>query len=120
MTAQLRRLDNGIPLPTVAASRKNFRRVVEIDEGPELSWRNAADRDRLAAFQEGAWHLIGIQAKADIIVRRDGRPVAKSVTSPGMWGIDSDSDESYLDDVFAAECDRLADMIEALGVTVTA
>lgn len=38
---------------------------------------------------------------------------------PSLWGIDSDSDAPYLDEVFADECENLAAMLEALGVTVT-
>ena len=60
MTTQFRCLDTGKPL-TVA--RRNFRRIERIDEYPDISWlRDAADRERLDAFREGIWHLIGIQA----------------------------------------------------------
>jgi hypothetical protein len=41
------------------------------------------------------------------------------VTSPGLFGIESDSDEAYLDEVFADECASLAAMLGAIGVTVT-
>lgn len=38
---------------------------------------------------------------------------------PGLWGIDADSDDGYLNEVFADECDNLAAMLQALGVAVT-
>lgn len=43
----------------------------------------------------------------------------QTITSPGLWGIDGDSDDGYLDEVFADECDNLAALLQALGVAVT-
>ena len=60
MTTQFRCLDAGTPL-TVA--RHKFRRVERIDEYPDTSWLDdESGRERLVAFREGTWHLLGIQA----------------------------------------------------------
>jgi hypothetical protein len=118
MTTQFRCLDTGAPL-TVA--RRDFRRLEHIDEYPDLSWlEDAAGRERLDAFREGCWHMIGIQAGASFLIPLGGHLVSQSVTSPGLWGIESDSDEAYLDAVYAEECANLAAMLAAIGVTVTA
>jgi len=116
MTTQFRCLDTGKPL-TVA--RCNFRRVERIDEYPDVSWLcDAADRERLDAFHEGIWHLIGIQAAANVLIPLGGHLVTQTVTSPGLFGIESDSDEEYLDEVYAEECASLIAMLGAIGVTV--
>jgi hypothetical protein len=116
MTTQFRCLDTGKPL-TVA--RRNFRRVERIDEYPDVSWlRDAADRERLDAFHEGIWHLIGIQASANVLIPLGGHLVTQTVTSPGLFGIESDSDEEYLEEVYAEECASLIAMLGAIGVTV--
>ena len=117
MTMQFRCLDTGAPL-TVA--RHKFRRVERIDEYPDVSWLDDdAGRERLDAFREGTWHLIGIQASANFLIPLGGQFVTQTVTSPGLWGIESDPDEAYLDQVFAEECASLAAMLGAIGVTVT-
>ena len=117
MTTQFRCLDTGTPL-TVA--RHKFRRVERIDESPDTSWLDdASGRERLVAFREGTWHLIGIQASATVLIPLGGHFVTQTVTSPGLFGIESDSDEDYLDQVFADECASLAAMLSAIGVTVT-
>jgi hypothetical protein len=117
MTTQFRCLDTGKPL-TVA--RRNFRRIERIDEYPDVSWlRDAADRERLDAFREGSWHLIGIQAAANVLIPLGCHLVTQTVTSPGLWGIESDSDEAWLDEVYAEECASLIAMLSAIGVTVT-
>lgn len=117
MTTQFRCLDIGTPL---TASRHNFRRVERIDEYPDASWLDDdSGRERLDAFREGTWHLMGIQASANVLIPLGGHFVTQTVTSPGLFGIESDSDEAYLDQVFDEECANLASMLSAIGVTVT-
>jgi hypothetical protein len=117
MTTQFRCLDTGTPL-TVA--RHKFRRVERIDEYPDTSWLDDdSGRERLVAFREGTWHLMGIQASANVLIPLGGHFVTQTVTSPGLFGIESDSDEDYFDQVFAEECASLAAMLSAIGVTVT-
>jgi len=117
MQTQFRHIDAGAPL---TVSRGKFRRVTAIDEYPDPSYLDdEAGQERLSAYRNGSWHLIGIQAAATFLIPHGGHFVTQTVTSPGLWGIESDSDESYLDDVYAEECESLADMLAALGVTVT-
>lgn len=117
MTEQFRCLDTGTPL---TASRRAFRRVVRIDEYADVSWLDdEAGRERLDSFRQGCWHMVGIQASANILIPLGCHFVTQTVTSPGLWGIESDSGEEYLDQVFAEECANLAAMLAAIGVTVT-
>jgi len=117
MNTQFRCLDTGTPL---TVSRSAFRRIERIDEYPDTSWLDdAADRERLDAFREGSWHLLGIQAAANVLIPLGCHFVTQTVTSPGLWGIESDSGAAYLDEVYADECESLAAMLRAIGVTVT-
>jgi len=114
MNTQFRCLEFGTPL---TASRANFRRIVRPDEYPDLTWLDTeSDRERLDAFHEGAWHMIGIQATTDILIPLDGYCVSQTISSPGLWGVESDAGEAHFDKVFAEECDSLAAMLGALGV----
>ena len=117
MTTQFRRLDSGPPL---TVSRRAFERIERIDEYPDISWlEDESGRERLAAFSEGAWHLVGIQAAATVLIPLGDHFVAQTVTSPGLFGIESDSGEDYFEAVFAEECASLAAMLAAIGVSVT-
>lgn len=40
------------------------------------------------------------------------------IESPGLWGIESDSDSSYIDEVFVEECRTLEGMLTELGVRI--
>ena len=112
-TTMFRRIDTGTPM---AVPRSHFRRLTSVDECPDVSWLDGGER--LNAFHEGAWHLMGIQAAATFLIPLDGHYVTQTITSPGLWGIESDSDDAYLDEIFSGECDSLAAMLAALGVAV--
>lgn len=63
------------------------------------------DQARLDAFRDGAWHFIGIQAAAHLYIVRNGVSTHYQFNSPGLWGIESDSEPSYLESVFSDEKD---------------
>lgn len=65
------------------------------------------DEARLADWNGGDWDYIGIQAKAVILVVESGTGTTYEITSAGLWGIESDSGEEYLNKVFAGECETL-------------
>lgn len=73
------------------------------------------DEARLQAWRDDEWHFVGIQARASVIIVRNGTGTIYTLTSPGLWGIESDSGEDYLSEVFNEECVTLRGDIEALA-----
>jgi hypothetical protein len=69
--------------------------------------------DRLAEHQRGNFDFIGIRACADVVVNG----VCQSIYSGGLWGVESDSDESYLQSIEAEEIDSLKSILYDLGFT---
>ncbi len=64
----------------------------------------AEDQARLDAFNRGDWSFIGIQAEATIFVPIGGNSFSTyTLTSLGVWGIESDSGEDYLKEVYDDE-----------------
>jgi len=58
------------------------------------------DKERLDAFFRGAWDMIGITAVATIHIPIDNKTVkVQTISSGGLWGIESDSDEKYLQEI---------------------
>lgn len=70
---------------------------------------------RMNAWKAGIWWYVGVRAKAIIMVRRSGVGTVYELTSPGLWGIESDSDESYLASVFENECEILRNDLAMIG-----
>ncbi len=79
-----------------------------------------SDYARYEKYNRGDWHMMGIRAAIDLeIPTGRGGTISQTITSPGVWGIESDSDASFLDEVFQDECRQLEDMLQAMGLTVT-
>jgi hypothetical protein len=74
------------------------------------------DFERIEAFNKGEYALIGIRAKAEIHISSNGKEwIIQSIISPGIWGIDSDSDNSYFKEVAESEISELKFMLKELG-----
>ena len=85
------------------------------DVSPEERSRYCAqDAARLAAYHAGEWYMLGVRAIADIEVRRMAYSTTYRLESTGLWGIESDSDDSYIKSVFADQCAELKADIKAM------
>jgi hypothetical protein len=71
------------------------------------------DYERYEAFNDGEWEMIGIVAKARVQFTPNG-PI-QAVHSGGLYGIESDSDQSYLEEVRRDELANLTDELKAIG-----
>lgn len=126
MAPNYRMLDRvpGQPLLTVRAS--DIERIEDCDPDPDLSYLDpdanpdyaAQNAERLAAYRAGAWHCIGIKARATFLIGLGQAAVIQTVESPGLSGVESDNDPGYLDEMFREEALTLRDMLAQLNVTV--
>lgn len=74
--------------------------------------KNAAqDYARLEAFNNEEWGFIGIQATAEIVIAG----VCQTIQSGGLWGIESDSEESYFRSIEREELTSLRGILSAMG-----
>lgn len=69
---------------------------------------------RLLAWQAGEWSYIGIRARAHIFTVQSGMGKHSTLESAGIWGIESDSDKGFLDEVYQDQVQALKDEIEAM------
>src|SRR4029450_1159056 len=83
------------------------------DEDPDVSY---LDEDRRAQWERELFTFIGIRAEGEIHDETNG--VVTSVTSAGLWGIESDSDTDYLRSVGADELASLANELTARNINV--
>ena len=94
------------------------------DDDGDASWLEQSDadmgegfeaqsRERLAALARGDWGFVGVMARAHIRVAG----VSQVIESAGLWGIESDSEESYFDLVAGEQLRELRETLLALGFT---
>lgn len=56
---------------------------------------------RMAAWENGDWNYIGIRAKATIkLPIGQGSIITYTLESAGLWGVESDADEEYKNEIF--------------------
>lgn len=72
------------------------------------------DYNRLEAYNRGEWCMIGIWAEVRVYIAG----VMQIIRSGGLWGIESDSEESYSEQVYAEQCDELANILADMGFDV--
>jgi hypothetical protein len=75
------------------------------------------DEARLAAWRNDEWHFVGIRARATINIPYGANPqcwITAELLSPGLWGIESDSSDAYLQEVYREERDILVEMLAFL------
>ena len=76
------------------------------------------DYERIMAYDRGDWGMIGIMAEAETAVSI-GNNCWKldKITSGGLWGIETDSDETYLTDIENEQLTELKDYLKEYGFT---
>lgn len=114
--------------------RFEFEREIIEDEHPDLSWLEAdrgryddvedaedrqryeaEDRRRLEAYGS-SWWMIGVRAKVTVWVPIGGNSFTRyELTSAGVWGVESDSGEEYLAEIFDEQKAELVDALKAIG-----
>lgn len=72
------------------------------------------DYERMQALNSNDFCFIGISAEADYSVGGTPAPI-QTITSGGLWGIESDSDASYFAEVEREELAELRKQLEGIG-----
>jgi hypothetical protein len=75
------------------------------------------DRQRRAEYGE-TWHMIGIFAEASIQTSEDGRIwMCNMIRSSGIWGVESDSNESHMQELETEQFEELRGILTDPGFT---
>ena len=111
---------------------KNMKRIHSVtiqritDKDPDTSYlQQEGYEERWQQFQDGQFNFIGIMACAEVtkafsatvtLAEYKGHGgIAQSITSGGLWGIESDSDRSYLQEIEDEQLSELREQLRAFG-----
>jgi len=99
--------------------KSDFDRQIIPDDCPDTSYlEQEGFEDRLEELRQGAFDFIGVRAAVELPIPYGNDRILTRIESPGLWGIESDSGEDYLESVFQEESNILAGMLAELGVKV--
>ena len=101
------------PARKAPAELRSVRIIVAPDEHPDASYLDQDDfEERREAYERSEFTLVGVRAEAEVIVCG----VAQTLRSGGLYGIESDSEEEYFDEIFVQEWATLRDVLKTVGV----
>jgi hypothetical protein len=103
----------------ITLSKNDFDRQLVPDDCPDTSYlEQDGFEDRLEQYRRGQFDVVGVRAVVEVPIPYGKDRILTRIESPGLWGIESDSGEDYLQSVFEEESAILADMLTELGVKV--
>lgn len=103
----------------ITVSKKDFDRQVIPDSSPDPSYlEQDGFEERLAEYRRGEFGYVGVRASVELPIPYGKDAIQQTISSPGLWGIESDSGDEYFGEVFKEESDLLAYMLEEMGVKV--
>ena len=93
--------------------------IEEEGEKKVLAWIKE-DKKRLKEFENGKVWMNGIKAVAKIAIpsKMDKSYKTTIIKSPGLWGIESDSSKSYIEEVKQQELKELENELKMLNVLI--
>ncbi len=73
--------------------------------------------DRMMMFENGNVYQIGIIAEAQIMLPiGNGSSIIQTITSGGLWGIESDSDKAYIKEIETEQLEELKGYLKQLNI----
>ena len=88
------------------------------DESPDIYYRRPSEStfatiiERMESLNRGDWCYIGIRAECEVQLTGD---LCQTITSGGLWGIESDAEESYLKSIEDEQLAELRSQLAAIG-----
>lgn len=93
-----------------------IRRELVPDLDPDTSYLEQEGwEDRLDQYRRGVFLFCGVRAVATIAIPYGHDWITTEISSPGLWGIEDDSGEDYLNEVFEEERRILIDMLDSMS-----
>jgi hypothetical protein len=95
------------------AELRAIRVIFEPDPDPDTSYLEQDEfEERLATHKKDEWNFVGCHAEAEVVIEE----ITQTLTSGGLWGIESDSEQEHLDEIIAGEWAALRNVLKTVGV----
>ena len=103
-----------VAAPARRTQLQSVRVVIEEDAEPDASYLEQDDfEDRLASYERGEFHFVYLRIEAEVLIAE----TVQLLTSPGLGGIESDTDEDGMEQIVADEWEMLRTVLKTVGVS---
>ena len=88
------------------------------DPCPDTSYlQQEGFEERLRHAENGIFSFIGVRASCTVYIGigQKGHTIAQRIDSPGIWSVESDSNDSHIQELFENERSILLAMLDAMG-----
>jgi hypothetical protein len=87
--------------------------IFDQDPDPDASYLDQEEfEDRRAEYKRGDFSFVSARAEADVVIEG----ILQTLQSGGLNGIESDSEQEYLDEIAAEEWKALRGVLKTVGV----
>ena len=87
--------------------------IIEADPEPDASYLEQREfEDRLASYKAGEFDFMGARIEAEVLIAE----TVQTLSSPGVAGIESDTDGADLDGIIGEEWTQLRVVLKTVGV----
>lgn len=88
------------------------------DPFPDTSYlQQKGYEERLRQSEDGIFSFIGVRASCTVHIGigQKGHTISQRIDSPGVWNVESDSNDSHIQELFENERSILLAMLDAMG-----
>ena len=88
------------------------------DPCPDTSYlQQEGYEERLRQAEDGIFSFIGVRASCTVYIGigHKGHTIVHRIDSPGIWNVESDSNDSHIQELFENERSILLAMLDAMG-----
>lgn len=103
---------------TIKSSCQFSQKDVEEDGIAKVLGWIRQNEERLEAYNRGSWWCVGIVAEATILLPHGTARKIQTISSGGLWGIESDSSNDYFKSEEDGQIDEVLGYLKALNVEV--
>lgn len=90
-----------------------IRVLFEQDPDPDASYLDQEEfEERARAYKQGDFGFVSVRAEAEVVIEG----ILQTLESGGLNGIESDSEQEYLDEIVTEEWKTLRNVLKTVGV----
>ena len=97
---------------------RSVEKIIHLDNDPDISYlEQEGFEDRLKAYNNSQFGFVGLLVNATFAIQlSENTWKIDTISTGGLWGIESDSQDEYLEEVWREEYEEMMNMLDIIGI----